>query len=92
VDVPVPGALGSSVGDDVTVLLRVHDLVSALRGAIVAVGPPGAYEIPPDFDADAAFELDARHYGRSATARSGRRWSGAPLRPGKKDADADRGA
>ncbi len=122
VDVPVPGALGSAVGDDATVIvLRVHDLVSALRAAIgtrtavtfvhdgrtrhvqpyalgvwrnrwylagrddgegalrrfrldriergngtdaiVAVGPPGAYEIPPDFDAEAAFDLDPNAWG-----------------------------
>lgn len=125
VDVPVPGALGSAVGDDATVIvLRVHDLVSALRAAIgtrtavtfvhdgrtrhvqpyalgvwrnrwylagrddgedalrrfrldriergqngdgtdaiVPVGPPGAYEIPPDFDAEAAFDLDPNAWG-----------------------------
>jgi hypothetical protein len=37
VDVPVPGALGSAVGDDATeIVLRVHDLVSTLRAAIGA--------------------------------------------------------
>jgi WYL domain len=35
VDVPVPGALGSAVGDDATqIVLRVHDLVATLRAAI----------------------------------------------------------
>lgn len=35
VDVPVPGALGSAVGDSATqIVLRVHDLVAILRAAI----------------------------------------------------------
>lgn len=117
VDIPVPGALGSAVGDDATqIVLRVHDLVAALRAAIgtrtavtfvhdgrtrhvepyalgtwrthwylagldvdrgelrrfrldriergdgadpvVLDGAAGAYEVPDDFDVDAAFDLD----------------------------------
>jgi hypothetical protein len=37
VDVPVPGALGSAVGDDATqIVLRVHDLVAVFRAAIAS--------------------------------------------------------
>ena len=37
VDVPVPGALGSAVGDDATeIILRVHDLVAVFRAAIAS--------------------------------------------------------
>jgi predicted DNA-binding transcriptional regulator YafY len=37
VDFPVPGALGSAVGDDATqIILRVHDLVAVFRAAIAS--------------------------------------------------------
>ena len=133
VDVPVPGALGSAVGDDTTeIVLRVHELVAALRAAIgtrtavrfvhdgrtrhvepyalgvwhnrwylagrdddegalrrfrldriergdngsgadrpiAEVGPPDAYEIPADFDAAAAFDLDPNTWGTDPLVRA----------------------
>jgi predicted DNA-binding transcriptional regulator YafY len=132
VDVPVPGALGSAVGDDATqIVLRVHDLVSTLRAAIgartavtfvhdgrtrhaqpyalgvwrnrwyvagrddtegalrrfrldriergirgdrgdaiVLVGPRDAYEIPGDFDVEAAFDLDPNTWGTDPLVRA----------------------
>lgn len=129
VDVPVPGALGSAVGDDATqIVFRVHDLVSTLRtaigtrtavtfvhdgrtrrvepyalgtwrthwylagrdidggelrrfrldriertdpaDAIVLAGTPGGYEIPDNFDVDAAFDLDPNVWGTDPLLRA----------------------
>ena len=129
VDVPVPGALGSAVGDDATqIVLRVHDLVSMLRTAIgtrtavtfvhdgrtrrvepyalgtwrthwylagrdidggelrrfrldrierrdnadpvVLDSTGGAYEVPDDFDVDAAFDLDPNVWGTDPLLRA----------------------
>jgi predicted DNA-binding transcriptional regulator YafY len=129
VDIPVPGALGSAVGDAATqIVLRVHDLVATLRTAIgtrtavtfvhddrtrhvepyalgtwrthwylagldvdagelrrfrldriergdgtdpvVLYGDGGAYEVPHDFDADAAFDLDPNVWGTDPVMRA----------------------